>query len=74
MTDETGERPTSAEKEPTSLEEAVAKLRVLEQENARAIRLIAEGQGAKLDSHGAKLDAVVAKLNKVITALSRRSR
>ena len=83
MTDDAGERPEAVETNKTSLEESVAKLRVLEEENARIIKLSAEGHGARLDSlsatlnshsttlnsHSAKLDSLSGKINKVITAL-----
>ena len=62
----TGERPAAVDRDQTSLEQAVAEFRVLEEENARTIRLIAEGHGAKLDSHSAKLDSLSARLNVVI--------
>ena len=65
MTDETGERLGAVEnrlgaveKELTSLGRDVAKLRILEEENARTIKLIAEGHGAKFDSLGRRLDDV----------------
>src|SRR6185503_17230655 len=40
-----------------SLERTVEKLRILEEENARTLKLIAEGHGAILDSHSATLDS-----------------
>lgn len=40
----------------------VQKLRVLEEANAETIKLIAEGHGAKLDSHSAKLDEITEAL------------
>ena len=63
MTDDAGERPEAVEKNKTSLEESVAKLRVLEEENARIVKLIAEGHGARLDSLSATLDSHSTTLN-----------
>jgi hypothetical protein len=69
MTDETGERLGAVEKELTSLGRDVGKLRVLAEENASTIRLIAEGHGAMLDSHSRKLDSLGRRLDDVFTAL-----
>jgi imidazolonepropionase-like amidohydrolase len=46
-----------------SLERTVEKLRILEEENARTLKLIAEGHGAILDSHSATLDSPSKKLD-----------
>jgi hypothetical protein len=69
MTDETGEPLGAVEKELTSLGRDVGKLRVLAEENASTIRLIAEGHGAMLDSHSRKLDSLGRRLDDVFTAL-----
>ena len=69
MTNGTDERLRAVEKGQASVEEAVGKLRVLEEENARTIKLIAEGHGATLDSHSAKLDSLDARFNEVFKAL-----
>jgi hypothetical protein len=70
MTDDTGERLGAVEKELTSLGTEVTKLRVLEEENARTIKLIEEGHGAKLDSLNGRLDSHGRKLDMLITALA----
>jgi len=62
MTDETGEPLGAVETELTSLGRDVAKLRILEEENARTIKLIAEGHGVKFDSLGRRLDEVFVAL------------
>jgi hypothetical protein len=69
MTDETGGRPGAGEKEQRSLEKDVAKLRILAEENASAVRLIAEGHGAMLDSHSRQLDSLGRRLDEVFIAL-----
>jgi hypothetical protein len=60
-----GERPEAVEKGQSPLEQAVGKLRVLEEANARTIKLIAEGHGAKLDSLSARLDKVIEPLQQI---------
>ena len=60
MTDHADERPGVNE---SSLDRVVDKLRVLEEANARNIKLILEVHGATLDSHSAKLDSHSAKLD-----------
>ena len=71
------ERSKPLEAELQSLERTVEKLRILEEENARTLKLIAEGHGAtldlhsaKLDSHSAKLDSHSRKLDQIIGALA----
>ena len=63
MTDGPGERPEASDADLQSLERTVEKLRILEVENARTLKLIAEGHGAILDSHSATLDSHSKKLD-----------
>ena len=71
------ERSKPLEGELQSLERTVEKLRILEEENAHTLKLIAEGHGAthdshgkRLDSHSQKLDSHSQKLDQILQALA----
>ena len=70
MTDVNGEPVDPVEKRLSSIEREVGNLRVLAEANEHTIKLIAEGHGAKLDSHSKKLDDIVKALEpmKVVPA------